>query len=337
MIFQRGSLILLLFPVYFVNADIFVNYSGFNIKVLEQSGKTVVGNVSNLDVDPNSVKLQFAEIKEKDSNGSEVGKSMIPPHTFSTFTKQSFSFSNTTNVTYQNITATMFNFTANLAPINATLRTSVYLFKEEGKVTDANETTNIKVGNVKFIINIMNWKFCGSSGGVNCKQGSTGEVGRYIDFSIVISGNRSASNATKETSDGDVYNLGGGAGIILSKKVKYDDRNWTNMTTGYPKMTTTGKHQMFTFRLENFNTSAQYSLTVAVGNFDGETGNRVGSKGTTVSTTVRGNGSTVGGNGTTGSGKDTTISNTIRNSSNTLSLSFLLTLLSICLFYFCST
>ncbi|KAL3866256.1 hypothetical protein ACJMK2_043570 [Sinanodonta woodiana] len=317
-------LILLLFSFSIAIADQVLNYTGVYVKVLETSGKIEVGNTLNMDADPNAVKLQFAEIREKDSNGSSVGRNAVTAHTISSFANRSFSFSNTTDAKYQNISATMCNFTINLAPVTATLLTTVYIFKESGNITDANETTNIKVGNVKFIFTIMNWKFCGSPG-VTCRD-IIREVGQYIDFSIVLNGNWSASNATKGTNDGDMYNLGGGAGIILSKKVKYDAKYWTNMTVGYPTMMKTGEDQTFTFRFEKFNSSAVYSLTVAAGGFDSENGKSIGGNGTTVSTTVR---ATVG---AIVRRTPATISTTVRaNSGNALSIPFLLAILTISL------
>ncbi|KAK3599365.1 hypothetical protein CHS0354_009865 [Potamilus streckersoni] len=267
MIFHGGCIILLLTAITFVFADQAMDSNGVYVKVLGHSGKIMVGKKQNSSDDPNSVFIEFDEIKEKDSSGNEVGKSGATKHSFNTFASQSFSFTSLVDVEYQNISAKMFNFSASLTTVNAILVTSVYIFTEDGNITVANESTYIKAGNVKFNTEIKGWKFCGSPG-VSCKQGQNDEQGVYIDFVIVIKGKGSASKSKKRVSDGEEYDLGGGAGVILSKKVKYDDKDWTNMSNGYPKMTTTGGKQIFTFRFEKFNSSALYDPTVTVGGSD---------------------------------------------------------------------
>lgn len=264
MIVHGGCVVLLLIAITFVFADQEVDSNGIYVKVLGHSGKIMVAKRQNSSEDPNSVQIEFDEIKEKDSSGNEVGKSGASKHSFNTFASQSFSFSSLANVKYQNISAKMFNFTASLTTVNASLLTSVYIFTVDGNIIVANESTNIKAGNVKFSTEIKGWNFCGSAG-VTCRQGNTDEQGVYIDFVIVIKGKGSASKARKRASDGDEYDLGGGAGVILSKKVKYDDKDWTNMSNGYPTMTTTGGKQIFTFRFEKFNSSALYDPIVTMG------------------------------------------------------------------------
>ncbi|KAL3866238.1 hypothetical protein ACJMK2_043554 [Sinanodonta woodiana] len=272
MIFHGGCVVLLLAVITFVfAADTEVDMNGTYVKVLGQSGKIRVWKGQNSSVDPNAVQIEFDEIKEKDSSGNEVGKSGNSKHSFNTFASQSFTFSSLVDVKYQNVSAKMFNFTANLPTVSSVLSTSVYIFKEDGNITVANETTYIKAGNVKFNTEIKGWNFCGSTG-VNCTQGQKVEQGVYIDFVIVIKGKGSAYKARKGVSDGDEYDLGGGAGVILSKKVKYDDKDWTNMSNGFPTMTTTGGKQIFTFRFDKFNSSALYDPIVTVsGSVDGNT------------------------------------------------------------------
>lgn len=68
-------------------------------------------------------------------------------------------------------------------------------------------------GNVKFNVEVKNWKFCtGATGAVVCKQGDLGE---FLDFDVIIKGK---AESKKDTGMENKYDLGSGS-VILSKKV----------------------------------------------------------------------------------------------------------------------
>lgn len=250
-------------------ADKTANNSGVFVKVLGRSGKILIGQKENPGDDPNYVVVQFSEMKERDANGNVVGATGASKHSFNSFANQDFTFSEVVNGSYQNLTAVYFNFSADLSSVSSKLVTVVYIFTKAGNITVGNETTEVEPGTVKFNIEIKNWNFCGTSN-TTCSKGNVNEVGASIDFDIDIKGK---GNATKgnETTDrkngtrGDSYDLGAGAKVIMSKKVKYDNGDWSDMPVGYPSVSSTGSSQTFTFRFMKFNQSVLYDPTIKLG------------------------------------------------------------------------
>ncbi|KAK3599354.1 hypothetical protein CHS0354_009854 [Potamilus streckersoni] len=247
-------------------ADKTFNSSGVFVKVLGQSGKISIGQRENQTGDPNLVMVEFSEIKEKSSDGTAVGETGKQKHSFNTFANQNFNFSEVVKGSYQNLSAIHFSFTADLTSVNSQLVTVIYIFTEAGNITVDNETTEVESGTVKFNIEMKNWSFCGTNN-INCSKGNADETGALIDFDIIVKGKGNATKVNETTermkgTRGDNYDLGGGAKIIMSKKVKYDNGPWSDMAVGYPKVSSTGDKQTFTFRFLKFNQSVLYDPTI---------------------------------------------------------------------------
>lgn len=286
------SLILVLTIINFSLGDREANSSGIIVKALGRSGKIRIGFKDNNGTDMDRVVVEMDELKERDANGSEVGKTGQPSvkHSFNTFASQDFTFTDIMKSTLQDINVTTFKFKSSLLEGSANLTVSVYIFDEDGNITLGDEQTEVHRGNVKFSILLENWKFCGSAG-VTCRKGSTDEVGDFIDFVITIKGK--GSPAPKNESDADEgkkrgkkYDLGGNSEVVLSNKVQYDGGNFTDMVSGYPKTVTQGSKTSFVFRFKKFSESVFYDPTMEImpdsggdSGGDGETTTKAGGGG----------------------------------------------------------
>ncbi|KAL3866252.1 hypothetical protein ACJMK2_043567 [Sinanodonta woodiana] len=266
------SIVLSLFVVLTLLSDSLANKTansnGVFVKVLGHSGKILISLREDPSDGPDSVVVEFSAIKEKSMDGTEVGKTGSK-HSFNTFANQNFTFSEVVNGSYQNLTTVQFNFSADLSSVSSQLVTVVYIFTKAGNITVGNETTEVEPGTVKFNIEIRNWTFCGTSNTI-CSKSTANESGALIDFDIDIKGKGNATKVNETTerkngTRGDSYELGGGAKVIMSKKVKYDNGDWSDMPDGYPSVNSTGSKQTFTFRFMKFNQSVLYDPTIKLG------------------------------------------------------------------------
>ena len=197
--------------------------AGVYVKVLGHSGKIMMSRSMDIETDEKRIVVEFDEIKEKAENGDDVGKTGNPSqkHGFNTFASQQFEFSEVSDGMFENISAKYFNFTASIAS-GAKLTVDVYIFSKNGTFSLGGENTTVSEGSVKFNIRIDDWKFCGYSG-VECKNESKVEIGKYLDFTIAIKGK--GASPEKKMGDGkrttaEEYKLGGGS-VVISNKVKY--------------------------------------------------------------------------------------------------------------------
>lgn len=250
----------------FSSGDKEVNTAGVYVKAVGRSGKIKVGFSKNIDTDPDRIFVDMDELKEKDSNGNEVGKSGRTKHSFNSFATQDFTFTDVEESTLQNITVDKFSFKSSLLSGIADLTVTVYVFKENGNITLGDEENEVERGNVKFSFLLENWKFCGTSAGdVSCKKGGADETGAFIDFVITIKGKgtprlKNENNGGKKR--GQKYYLGGNSEVVMSKKVQYDGGSFTDMESGYPMIITQGSKTSFVFRLKKFMSSAFYDPTL---------------------------------------------------------------------------
>ncbi|XP_061196981.1 uncharacterized protein LOC133205231 isoform X2 [Saccostrea echinata] len=237
-----------------------LSQEGVYVRVLGQSGKILMGRTRNPAEDPNGLKVTFDAIQETDKSGNAIGTSGRVKHSFNTFASQKFTVSNITEDQYQNLTARRLDFNASLASVGATLTVQIYLFSEEGNITQGDEVTQVSKGTLKFNIIIQNWSFCGTNG-EECKKGQTTYDGEFIDFTISIKGKKSASkkDGRKKRTNAQEFDLGGEASVVLSGKARYDDSsNYDNLPEGFPKTITKGSSQFFVFRFKKFNSSVFY-------------------------------------------------------------------------------
>lgn len=198
-----------------------VSVGGVFVRVLGQSGKFVMGRTSNPSEDPNALKVAFDAIRELDKDGAVIGKGGRVKHSFNTFASQSFMFSNITDDQYQNLSAKRLDFVANLTSVGATLTVQMYLFEEEGNITQDDEVSQVSKGTLKFNMVLENWSFCGMNG-ETCKQGQKSSEGEYIEFVIAIKGKKSGTKkegGRKKRTNAQEYDMGGDASVVLSGKV----------------------------------------------------------------------------------------------------------------------
>lgn len=198
-----------------------ITVGGVFVRVLGQSGKFIMGRTSNPNEDPNALKVAFDAIRELDKDGAVIGKGGRVKHSFNTFASQSFMFSNITDDQYQNLSAKRLDFVANLTSVGATLTAQMYLFEEEGNITQDDEVSQVSKGTLKFNIVLENWSFCGMNEEI-CRQGSKTSVGEYIEFVIAIKGKKSGTKkggGRKKRTNAQEYDMGGDASVVLSGKV----------------------------------------------------------------------------------------------------------------------
>ena len=198
-----------------------ISTGGVFVRVLGQSGKILMGRTRNPSEDPNRLMVDFDAISELDKDGNVIGKSGRVKHSFNTFAKQSFTFSNITDDKYQNLSAKRLDFVANITSVGAILTVQMYLFEEEGNITQGDEVSQVSEGTLKFNIVIENWSFCGPNGDT-CKQGQTNYEGQFIDFIIAIKGKKAGqkrSGGEKRRTNAQEYDMGGDATVVLSGKV----------------------------------------------------------------------------------------------------------------------
>lgn len=232
------------------------NAEGVWVKVLGKSGKIQVGNRQNPSQDPNRITIEFSELKEKKTDGSDIQDNK---HRFNNFAVTDFQFTSPIDAEFMNLTVKKFTFNATLNSEGAMLETEVLIFREDGDLTLGNETTMVKKGNMKFSTTIKDWKFCGQ-GATTCSQSETGE---FLDFGMIIKGKGTPKK--KQDSDkgnAEEYDLGEDSSVVMSRKVKYNTDDWTTMASGYPMVMTQGSKQIFYIRLNKFTGTAYYDPTV---------------------------------------------------------------------------
>ena len=194
----------------------------FTAKILGRSGKMTIGRGANPDIDADRIQVTFDEIKEIDSSGTAVGISGATKHTFNTFASLDFNFSSIRDDTFGGLSAKRIDFSASIGSVSALLAVNVYIFKEKGEINVDGEKSSVQIGSVKFNIQLVGWDFCGNPG-ITCNKEGKNEIGDGIEFVISVQGKGSAQkrpdNDQNKRTDGDEYQMGGNAALILSKKV----------------------------------------------------------------------------------------------------------------------
>lgn len=89
-----------------------------------------------------------------------------------------------------------------------------------------------------------------------CKSGQTVEVGSFLDFDLEISGNSPIENVNKND-----YKFGTNTKLILSSMIKVDEE-WKSMAEGYPKVSSQGNKNVFTYRFPVFKSKALYDPVI---------------------------------------------------------------------------
>lgn len=249
------------------------------LKVLGQSGKIKIRRRGESEV--NAVAINFDAMRELDSDGNTVGGGN-DGHSFNSFASQDFTISEITEGTYDGLDSYHVEFSADIN--GADVVVDVYMMREAGNVTNGSgddaEDIEVNVGDIKVTIDINAWKFCESGTFANgsphvCTKAGQREVGAFLEFDLEMksasrpSRRNLGSGANEEGADGgrtlmgdnrrrrggrlqpDVWDLGDGAELALSTKVRVDDV-WADMPGAadgtYPMMTQRGSKTIYTFR-----------------------------------------------------------------------------------------
>lgn len=231
---------------------------GVTLKVKGHSGKMTISR-TNEDNTTSSVDIEFDSISEVDANGTAVGKSSNPKHSFNTFANQNFTIEEPVADKFQNLTVRLVKMvTTKIVDDNTRLRVFVYVFEQAGTIeVGANQTQNVTEGSVKFSVDVENWPFCTANGtaSTKCTQGKTEEVGKYLDFAIKVSGKEAL------TKKDNGYSFGSG-NLFLSNSVRVDDSTeWTTLPENYPTLSDKG---VFTFRFDKFTKNVLYDPVVEI-------------------------------------------------------------------------
>lgn len=237
---------------------------GVKVKVLGQSGKLLIRKKTQ--EEKNAIVIEMDEIKEKDANEDEVGKTGSKKHVFNTFANQAFTFSPLVDTMYKNLSTKNFNFTSYIASTGATLFVDVFIFTQSGVFSFGDEETSVKNGTIKWNIKIDNWAFCnGTANG--CSKGAKSEYGSFLDFRVCIKSKSKpvSRTARKVKTQGKKamarFDVGDGANLELASGYMANGVDEL-MPSGFPKFETIGARNCYVFRFKKFNGSVIYDPTL---------------------------------------------------------------------------
>ena len=196
--------------------------NGAWVRVLGRSGRIIIGRNEDPDTDSNGIVLGFESLTEVDAQGNAI---MISDHYLSNFRRTDFSFGSTREYMFQGLNTRHFDFSARVQmTYNTRLTVKVYIFRDSGNVTMDNETIPVGRGDIKFSVDIENWRFCGDAGLRPCSQNAIGEG---LDLVMSIRGQRAEGPRERNEDErrarrirgGRDFDLGGRNSIVLSTKV----------------------------------------------------------------------------------------------------------------------
>ena len=174
-------------------------------------------------------------MSEVDGSLDEVGSNRPghKKHKVVGFATRHFNKSAAEDTTYKNISCRKFTLSTTVQGPNATVVIEVYIFKENGTFSIANdaEDYSVKRGTVKLNVNIKNWRFCGKAAGEDnqCKNGSTVQEGKYILVGFSVQGKDGKAPKEKPKAPGrkgrkkKAYEIDGGE-CIVSGEVRFHYR-----------------------------------------------------------------------------------------------------------------
>lgn len=206
-------------PAEISSRTAFLRAEGLTVKIHGQSGKMTIGYSEDPDQDSNKVQVTFDAIGEIATDGTEIGQAGQQTHTFNTFANLDFSFSQIKDDRYMNLSSKRVDFSANFPSTGARLVVQVFVFTQAGEISIDGERTAVTAGTVKFNILVESWSFCGYNG-VTCTKGNVEQRGEAIDFTISVKGKGDQQVRTQgKKTDGEEFDLGGEASLLLSRKV----------------------------------------------------------------------------------------------------------------------
>lgn len=236
-------------PVFSLTDIRSMTYAGVTAKLLGRSGKIELTSGAK------KVVIELINLKEKDADGTDITDKN------NRFAGQPFKLSGQIDETYPNTSIAVQKISGgSTMPNGAMVIMNLYVFKAGGTISNGDEYTTVRAGNVKFNLEISGWGFCTSA----CKPGDT--EGTYLDIDIVIKGkNEKAIKGLSSESHGDTYDLGDST-VILSKKVYVDGAPQpVSMAAGYPMIITQGSKEVFRCRFPKFTNKVVYDPTIDLG------------------------------------------------------------------------
>jgi len=237
-----------------VNQPTMDEVSNVQLKIQGQSGRFSVYATVAGESDPNKIVVLMDSLTEVDSAGNAVGASgnLNQRHSIQTFAPQDFTIQEPVADKIGNVSTRKIAFSSTVGEIGE-IGVDTIIVLGQGVVGPASEAWEVRPGDLKWNIQFPSWKFCGDQ--VQCKQGSTQEVGAFLDLDITVKG--SAAEAVKDAGGKEKYALGGGVDLLLTNTVTIDGEAAT-MPEGYPKVEMKGGKQVFKFRFPKFSASATY-------------------------------------------------------------------------------
>lgn len=238
-------------------ADKELNAGGIWAKILGQSGKIDLAPSSDVANDPNKVRIQIEALRQLDSSGATLGSGGNSKYSFNSFATQDFTFGSLEDTTLGGVKCVKLPFTCTLGA-GSKIEIQVFMFKENGTITAGGETFPVTNSTMKFNVKLSDWAWCSNNG--DCK--GTDGVGTSVELDISVT---SKDKASKSTTGGNVYSLGGGATMRLSGKIQLDGGAWTDMTSGGPTLSGADKTSKFTLKFPKFTTTALYDPDITYG------------------------------------------------------------------------
>ena len=195
-------------------------------KASEIQFQRMLGDASKL-TDP--VKIVMQKVVQIAKDGTEVaasicssfpfGSSMLNPmNMFKKFADKMFNVVAKKAGQYipnaNNIKGSMIDFSANLGDDVGTLNISAVLAEQAGEVLIAGEKQPLKVGDMKFNMQLSKWKWCGTAGDVNAAA--------YLDLYMNVTSKMAATlkGSANDTAAPVAYDLGNNMTMSFSKKVR---------------------------------------------------------------------------------------------------------------------
>jgi len=143
---------------------------------------------------------------------------------------------------------------------------------------DEDSLWTVAPGDMKFNIELSDWKYCGSTDKdgkkTECLDGKDkkSEIGEFIDIDIKIKGKKPKAEKKPKGEDKgrkgkgkkDDYDLGGAVNLRLTNLITVDGKV-VEMPAGYPMVKTKGSSQIFTFRFPKFATRGVYDPIATTG------------------------------------------------------------------------
>lgn len=138
-------------------AEISFNYNQVNIKLLGRSGRVVIGpQPLTKQIDDKTVWLAIDELQEYDDQSNAIGRYRSPKHFYNKFSQLDFVFSERVQTEYRDdlgaeLMCTNVNMTSSFYDLGQGVKVTlmIYVFGEDGVLTNENEKLGVKKGNVK--------------------------------------------------------------------------------------------------------------------------------------------------------------------------------------------